>query len=880
MFNNKLKEIIQKSLASFCIIATIFSNTPCMVYAMDSDDVICTESASESASQSASSESEAVTEEVVNPSDVVTNPSDVPSISETNESGNDSESVTGEGEDDGYIEECVEHLNLTHYHEDPTCTSWGVDYDICNDCHREVNHVDLEPVDHDYVGVSEFCVDDCSYTNYEICVNCNQIKPGSYDVTYAHDYSRIETVKPTCTSEGYDLYRCSQCGDEYQDNFTEMIDHDFEWIVDFDKKDCSIHGYYKCKDCDYIDPSDHTYTYEHCFDTGYKVLEPTCTEGGYTYLECSNCGYQSKSDFTAPLGHDYEFICENIYCNGNAEGYFKCNRCSDIILGVTKTGYEPTDHHYITVDDVEVVDATCTTEGYHKGKCQYCGEEVIDEGSIAQALGHEFINVYDSSCEYHKECSRCHEYPSDYKVTFMDHDYQVDESNVDCCGNLIEPFMTCTKCGDTIPCDKLSGYTHNEDNHQYVLDELVESTCKEAGYEKYVCSSCGDEYTKVLPIADHKYEFSSLVRPAKCEVEGIEYHKCIWCESTNRVVVPATGHLHITKIVEEPTCLMFGFTADKCEDCGKTFNDVTLPQLDHEFEHRVEPSTCHTHGKEYDYCTLCHMNYNEAELPLLEHDKVAVIDETATCTKEGHGHFECENCEYTEEFVLEKVPHTYGSAVKEIIKQPTYDNEGKYEMAQYCKECKHRHVTSTGTIAKLERPVEEQPSPAPSEPVKVNPAPSVPETQPAAPSQPAVAPVNNTNQITSGSNVTGTVSQLDTSNETQLDNSANTVDLNDDLNNATGNGDVESKEEVTKTDSNIESETPNDTDEKLEEANNEEQVTNDELGLKEDAPVKKNKTLKQFASDNKVPILVVGGISLTAIFAVLVKKLISTFIMK
>ena len=34
------------------------------------------------------------------------------------------------------------------------------------------------------------------------------------------------------------------------------------------------------------------------------------------------------------------------------------------------------------------------------------------------------------------------------------------------------------------------------------------------------------------------------------------------------------------------------------------------------------------------------------------------------------------------------------------------------------------------------------------------------------------------------------------------------------------------------------------------------------------------------ASDNKVPILVIGGISLTAVLAVIIKKLISTFIMK
>lgn len=42
-------------------------------------------------------------------------------------------------------------------------------------------------------------------------------------------------------------------------------------------------------------------------------------------------------------------------------------------------------------------------------------------------------------------------------------------------------------------------------NHSYVTGERVEPTCTEDGYQKYVCSVCGDTYTEVIPATGHTH---------------------------------------------------------------------------------------------------------------------------------------------------------------------------------------------------------------------------------------------------------------------------------------------------------------------------------------------------------------------------------------
>lgn len=66
-----------------------------------------------------------------------------------------------------------------------------------------------------------------------------------------------------------------------------------------------------------------------------QVIEPTCTEQGYTLHICDDCDRTYKTDFTDALGHNEVFrkakpaTCEE---NGYTKGYV-CSRCNEVFSG-------------------------------------------------------------------------------------------------------------------------------------------------------------------------------------------------------------------------------------------------------------------------------------------------------------------------------------------------------------------------------------------------------------------------------------------------------------------------------------------------------------------------------------------------------------------
>ncbi len=171
-----------------------------------------------------------------------------------------------------------------------------------------------------------------------------------------HEHRYIETaLLPTCTEDGYILYRCD-CGDSYRDNFTQPIGHVWsDWATTKEPTE-TAEGTAKrvCKNCPAsktmtlpVVIPDHTHVYTEkvttkatCTAGGIKtftcscghsytesipkaphpydqtVTPPDCTEGGYTTHTCKNCNSSYTDSRTQPLGHSYT--------NG------KCSRCGDI----------------------------------------------------------------------------------------------------------------------------------------------------------------------------------------------------------------------------------------------------------------------------------------------------------------------------------------------------------------------------------------------------------------------------------------------------------------------------------------------------------------------------------------------------------------------
>ena len=96
---------------------------------------------------------------------------------------------------------------------------------------------------------------------------------------------------------------------------------------------------------------------EHNYET--EVIEPTCTEGGYTAYTCTECHDSYIANYTNKLGHKFsDYISNNdATCTEDGTKTAKCENCEE-----TKT-----------IIDEE----TKKTHEYKEGKCIYCGEEEL-----------------------------------------------------------------------------------------------------------------------------------------------------------------------------------------------------------------------------------------------------------------------------------------------------------------------------------------------------------------------------------------------------------------------------------------------------------------------------------------------------------------------
>ena len=124
------------------------------------------------------------------------------------------------------------------------------------------------------------------------------------DSGHVHQYSEGDIVKKaTCTSEGYKLKKCSNCGAEELEHIA--IDKEAHNWVESEHKDatCTKDGYteYKCSACGETKRDEISATGEHHFTVVKEVVAPTYTSEGYTIYKCETCGETEKRDVVPML---------------------------------------------------------------------------------------------------------------------------------------------------------------------------------------------------------------------------------------------------------------------------------------------------------------------------------------------------------------------------------------------------------------------------------------------------------------------------------------------------------------------------------------------------------------------------------------------------
>ena len=124
------------------------------------------------------------------------------------------------------------------------------------------------------------------------CASCGAVQQKKIP-SAGHEFEFVETVAPTCTEEGYDIYRC-ECGEEEYRNETNALGHSYALQ---------------------------------------NVVEATCTTEGYSGdWICTRCGETAGTGNTVPaLGHDWSDWTEETaatYLNAGTE-YRTCSACGE-----------------------------------------------------------------------------------------------------------------------------------------------------------------------------------------------------------------------------------------------------------------------------------------------------------------------------------------------------------------------------------------------------------------------------------------------------------------------------------------------------------------------------------------------------------------------
>ena len=212
---------------------------------------------------------------------------------------------------------------------EPTCTEQGYTKYVCSACGD--SYIDgssyTPPSEHDLFVEQVITEPDCTHGGERklACRNCEYVRIESLP-ELGHDYKET-IVQPECDAEGYTIYSCTRCGDEYKDNFTQKLPHSYEPTVV--PSTCTERGYtkYTCTACghNYIDEQSYTPENGHSYKVAEEVL-PDCEHAGHRKFVCGACG----DGYTVTLpetGHMWQVAEEGYTQEGAPYTVYVCSAC-------------------------------------------------------------------------------------------------------------------------------------------------------------------------------------------------------------------------------------------------------------------------------------------------------------------------------------------------------------------------------------------------------------------------------------------------------------------------------------------------------------------------------------------------------------------------
>ncbi len=302
---------------------------------------------------------------------------------------------------------------------EPTCTSSGHLRLYCSRCDEMLDFKYPPALGHDKVLV-EYIYPTCEEKgkNHYRCTRCEQDFYEDVEDALGHSSSE-ETVKidPTCTEDGGLYYVCERCGEPNLGDCAEVYPAtghtEGEWKrtqeptcrrKQIDTLYCAVcNGVIETKTGDY---GTHKYVE--------SVITQTCTYKK-VYVYCAGgCGDSYYEEVASTkdaifgenehgIGHIVEDVVTEPTCSEPGRSYKQCTVCGATVGEVTETE-EALGH---SGPETVIRDATCSEEGLKSLTCTVCGEVV--EEAIPQ-IAHTFGEwKYESGNTFTGVCSVCGE---------------------------------------------------------------------------------------------------------------------------------------------------------------------------------------------------------------------------------------------------------------------------------------------------------------------------------------------------------------------------------------------------------------------------------------------------------------------------------------
>lgn len=263
-----------------------------------------------------------------------------------------------------------------------------------------------------------------------------------------------------------------------------------------------------------------------------ELLDPTCTEKGYSRHTCIDCGYFTETELAA-LGHEWEDTTSDVN-----KTIIKNNISAFKAAGIDTTTENWTDGWRMSSV------ASCTERQAFSRSCKRANCNFSETVLVGSTTEHVF-NVELAETEYKRSDATCKD-PATY--------YYSCSCGLSSEGTDYEKYFS---RGDKDP------YTHPDEHYN---TDYKAPTCTEPGYDSYYCSACGASGSGTIPAEGHAWVNGPESDPT-CGSPGGYYRSCDKCGASQwNTTKPATGAHSMYSVTNDDESVTY-----YCHNCTYSF---------------------------------------------------------------------------------------------------------------------------------------------------------------------------------------------------------------------------------------------------------------------------------------------------------------------